>query len=98
MSNYQQNVPEGKDPILWEIAQKRASFKNHAIVYAVINIFLWGMWFFNQKNYDSGYPWPLFTTIGWGIGLTFHFLGAYVFPKANSVEKEYEKLTREPKL
>jgi len=26
------------------------------------------------------------------IGIFFHFLGAYVFPKANSVEKEYEKL------
>ncbi|MBK6380401.1 MAG: hypothetical protein IPF72_12080 [Chitinophagaceae bacterium] len=30
--------------------------------------------------------------IGWGIGLAFHFAGAYVFPKANSVEREYEKL------
>lgn len=92
MSDYQQNAPAGKDAVLWAIAQKRASFKNHAFVYTVINIFLWGMWFFNQRNYGSGYPWPMFTTIGWGIGLTFHFLGAYVFPKANSVEREYEKL------
>jgi len=95
MSDYQQKAPEGKDAILWEIAQKRAGFKNHAIVYTIINIFLWGMWFFNQKNNGLGYPWPMWTTLGWGIGLTFHFLGAYVFPKANSVEREYEKLKRE---
>jgi 2TM domain len=95
MSDYQQKAPEGKDEILWEIAKKRASFKSHATVYAIVNIFLWGMWFFNQKDNGSGYPWPMWTTLGWGIGLTFHFLGAYVFPKVNSVEREYEKLKRD---
>ena len=49
--------------------------------------------FFNAKDNDSGYPWPIWSSLGWGIGLAFHFAGAYVFPKANSVEKEYEKLT-----
>lgn len=91
MSNYQP-APEGKDPILWEIAQRRASFKSHALAYLIINLFLWGLWFFNSKTNNSGYPWPIWTTLGWGIGLAFHFAGAYVFPKANSVEKEYEKL------
>ncbi|MER3498208.1 MAG: hypothetical protein C4308_05985 [Chitinophagaceae bacterium] len=28
---------------------------------------------------------------GWGIGLVFHYLSAYVFPQSNSIEKEYEK-------
>lgn len=91
MSNYQP-APEGKDPILWEIAQRRASFKSHALAYLIVNLFLWGLWFFNSKTNNSGYPWPIWTTLGWGIGLAFHFAGAYVFPKANSVEKEYEKL------
>lgn len=93
MSNYQQQAPEGKDPVLWEIAQRRASFKSHALAYLIVNLFLWGMWFFNQKSYSTGYPWPIWTTLGWGIGLAFHFAGAYVFPKVNSVEKEYEKLS-----
>ena len=30
MSDYKP-APEGKDPELWEIAQKRASFKTHAV-------------------------------------------------------------------
>ena len=103
MSNYRQPAPEGTDPILWEIAQKRASFKNHLITYLIVNAFLWGIWFFtgNQHNmFTSGnyntnnYPWPIWTSLGWGIGLAFHFAGAYIFPKANSVQKEYEKLNR----
>ncbi len=93
MSNYQQPAPEGKDPVLWEIAQRRASFKSHALAYLIVNLLLWGLWFFNSKSYNNVYPWPIWTTLGWGIGLGFHFAGAYVFPKANSVEKEYEKLS-----
>jgi len=93
MSNYQP-APEGKDPAIWEIAQKRASFKSHAITYVIVNAFLWGIWYFTSARYShhSGYPWPIWSTLGWGIGLGFHFAGAYVFPEANSVEKEYEKL------
>jgi hypothetical protein len=33
--------------------------------------------------------------MGWGIGLVFHYLAAYVYPSENLVEKEYEKLKRE---
>lgn len=95
-----QPAPEGKDPVLWEIAQKRASFKTHAITYVIINGFLWGIWFLSanrhQVDFDdygwNHFPWPLWSTLGWGIGLAFHFAGAYIFPRANSVEKEYEKL------
>lgn len=101
MSHYNQPAPEGKDPELWELAQKRAGFKSHAFVYLIVNAFLWGIWLFtgNQRHginineWDTRhYPWPIWTTLGWGIGLAFHFAGVYIFPKANSVEKEYEKL------
>lgn len=101
MSHYNQ-APEGKDPALWEIAQKRAGFKRHALVYFIVNAFLWTTWFMRGHVFHSGiwdgdhyhfnFPWPLWTTIGWGIGLAFHFAGAYIYPKANSVEREYEKL------
>ena len=104
MSHYHQPVPEGKDPALWEIARKRASFKTHALTYVIVNLFLWGVWYFtNNGNSEvkiidgGGYPWPIWTTLGWGIGLAFHFAEAYVFPKANSVEREYEKLKEQQK-
>ncbi len=104
MSHYQR-VPEGKDPVLWEIAQKRASFKSHAVTYLIVNAFLWAVWYFSSshRGFDIteirwGYfPWPLWSTLGWGIGLAFHFAGAYIFPRSNSVETEYEKLKNKQK-
>ncbi|MEJ7626320.1 MAG: 2TM domain-containing protein [Ferruginibacter sp.] len=86
---------EGKDEALWEIAKKRASFRSHLVVYVIINAFLWGMYLFSGHSVTddtSRFPWPLWTTLGWGLGLAFHFAGAYVFHNSNSVEREYEKL------
>jgi 2TM domain len=61
-------VPEGKDPILWEIAQKRASFKNHAVSYVIVNAFLWAVWYFTGNHFNAGdeniVPWPIWTIIG----------------------------------
>lgn len=95
MSHYQQPVPEGKDPELWEIAQKRAGFKRHAMIYIIVNCFLWALWFFTGSavygNWNE-YSWPIWTTLGWGIGLAFHFAGAYVFPTINLTDREYQKL------
>jgi 2TM domain len=90
MENYNQ-PPSGRDPELWEIAKRRASFKTHLVTYIVINCFLWALWLFTDdgRNFTTNkIPWPAWSTLGWGIGLAFHFLGAYVFPKENSVEKE----------
>lgn len=101
MSHYHQPAPEGKDPELWEIAQKRASFKSHLVTYVIIIGFLWGIWsvtgnqhrIFDIEEWNTHrYPWPIWPTLGWGIGLAFHFAGAYIFPRANSVEKEYQQL------
>lgn len=84
-------TPEGKDPQLWQEANKRAAFKRHLAVYIVINIFLWVLWALTGSNKEGfGIPWPAWTTFGWGIGVVFHYLGAYV--RTNSVEREYEKL------
>jgi 2TM domain len=91
-------APPDKDPKLWEIAQKRASFKSHLIAYVVVNTFLWALWYFgngqDQSYRHTGWPWPIWTTLGWGIGLAFHFAGAYIYPKVNSVESEYDKLKK----
>ena len=90
--------PGDRDPEMWELAKRRVGFKNHLAAYIVINAFLWGIWFFNDDHQYGGiWPWPLWSTFGWGIGLAFHFLGAYVFPRENSVEREYDKMMRNKK-
>jgi hypothetical protein len=90
--NYQP-APEGKDPYLWQLAQRRASFKRHLATYIIVNAFLWLIWAFSgARTHEGSIPWPLWSTLGWGIGLASHYVSAYIASKENSVEKEYEKL------
>lgn len=84
-----------KDPQLWEIARRRVSFRSHLITYMIIIGFFWALLWIQGGDYDGFAPWPIWPTLGWGIGLAFHYMGAYVYPKENSVKKEYEKLLRE---
>lgn len=92
MSQYS-NTPEGKDPVLWEIAQRRASFKRHLLIYLVMSAFFWIIWYFNGRHMGHrGIPWPVWPMLGWGLGIVFHYLGAYVRTGDNSVENEYQKL------
>jgi lipopolysaccharide export LptBFGC system permease protein LptF len=95
MNQYHQPPPPDKDPQLWYIAQRRASFKYHLATYIIVNIFFWVLWYFSGSYSPEGWPWPVWPMLGWGIGLFFHYLGAYVFPKENSVEREYEKLKKQ---
>lgn len=78
---------------LWRLAKKRVGFKRHLATYIVINAMFWCLWFFtDHRDEEAGVPWPIFPMLGWGIGIVFSFLNAYVFMKHDSVEKEYEKL------
>lgn len=88
---------EIRDPELWRIAQKRASFKYHALIYFIFNLLFWTMWYIKLRNNTTPYfdrdviPWPVWPMVGWGIGLIFHYLSAYT-GKDRLAEKEYDKL------
>jgi hypothetical protein len=97
MEIYKGPQSPGKDPQLWAIAKRRASFRYHLGAYIVIIGFLWAIWLFTGTDPGTGgnyYPWPIWSTAGWGLGLLFHYLGAYVWPSENSAEKEYDKLIK----
>jgi hypothetical protein len=85
-----------KDRDLWKLAKKRVGFRRHLATYIIINAFFWVIWFVTDHQSEDaengGIPWPIFPMIGWGIGVTFSFLNSYVYPKTDSIEKEYEKL------
>jgi hypothetical protein len=82
-----------RDEKLWKLAKKRAEFKKQLLTYFIINVFLWGLWFFNSYRHgDFTFPWPAFVTIGWGIGLAFSYIGAYSGYEESMTEKEYNKL------
>ncbi|HHF56284.1 MAG TPA: 2TM domain-containing protein [Thermoplasmatales archaeon] len=75
-------------------AEDKLGFYIHFAIYLIVNIMLFLIWLFITK----GFPWFLFPLGGWGIGVTFHFLAAFVFSEnliyKKMVEKEIEKLKR----
>lgn len=93
MTNYNP-TPEGRDPHLWRIAQARASFGAHLRTYLLMSVVFWAIWFFTGgPSYTKGFlPWPVWPMFGWGIGVAFHYLGAYRNNGPDKVEQEYQKL------
>lgn len=73
---------------LWELAKQRAGFKWHLVSYILVNSFLVALWFIS----DTDYFWPIWTILGWGIGLLMNYLAVYHSNNFFSVEKEYKKL------
>ena len=85
---------------IYEIARKRVEekkgFYSHLAAYVIVNIGLILIWAFLA---GGGFPWFLFPLLGWGIGLTFHFLGVFVLNKETGwerkeIEKEAERLRK----
>ena len=89
---------DDRDEQLWRIAKKRAGFKKHLASYIIINGFLWAVWFFTKGNPDMeemneyNTPWPIWSTLGWGIGLAFNYFSAYMDTRETDTMKEYQKL------
>ena len=84
-----------KDQQLWQMAQKRASFKEELGTYLIVNAFFWCIWFFTSGGEWEWQPWPVWTTLGWGIGIAWSYFDAYHSDNHMQAEKEYEKLKNE---
>ncbi len=83
-------MKEEKDAELWQQAKARADFKTHLVSFVIINGMLWIIWLVTAGI--STHPWPIWPTMGWGVGLVFNYLAVYKFK--DTAEKEYEKLKR----
>jgi len=95
MSNFQRipDANEERDEYLWQLAQKRASFKRHIVIYLLVISFLWILWLLNGAHtYGARVPWPVWPMFGWGIGIVSHYMSAYYNTGRNSVQQEYDKL------
>lgn len=57
-------------------------FKIHLLVFLLVTPVLWLVWYLTDRTY----PWPLWSTPAWAIGLLFHFLGVFVFKKNQKIQ------------
>jgi len=79
--------------IALERLKKRRDFRTHVVVYLLVNAFLWGIWAVT----GAGFPWPVFVTGGWGIGLAMDARETYWDspPTEREVQAEIEKLKQQ---
>lgn len=57
--------------------KKKRDFQAHLLAYVLVNAVLWGVWAVISVASGVWFPWPLFATLGWGIGLVFHAWDVY---------------------
>jgi membrane protein YdbS with pleckstrin-like domain len=55
----------------------KLGFKIHFLVFLLIAPAIWLIWYLTNTTY----PWPLWSTPAWALGVIFHYLGAFVFKK-----------------
>ena len=83
-----------KDKELWKIAKKRAGFQRHLMAYLIVNIFLWALWAIGGSDGERGHPWPIWSNIGWGLGVIFSYFSAYGGDADILAQREYERLKK----
>jgi hypothetical protein len=89
--------PLSDEEKLRTMAEKRVEERRgliwHLASYFIINLFLWGIWLIVGLSSDAWYPWPVWVTLGWGIGIAFHVVG-YVSGVRGESRRE-EQIQRE---
>lgn len=58
----------------------RKGFRIHLLVFLLATPATWLAWYLSTRSY----PWCLWSTPAWGIGVLFHYLGVYVFKRLKS--------------
>ena len=88
-------LPAGDDQSLRELAFKRIKdrrdFQGHLVAYVVVNLFLWDLW--AMTSGVGSYPWPVWVTLGWGIGVVMNWWGVTRRPiTRDDVNQEIQRL------
>lgn len=63
--------------------QPKKGFRIHLVIFLLATPAIWLVWYLTGRTY----PWPLWSTPAWAIGVLFHYLGVYVFknPKPTKI-------------
>ena len=69
--------------------RKKRDFRAHLLAYVLINGSLLIIWALT----GSGFFWPVFPMLGWGVGLVFHAWDIYRSPLSEQqIQREIERI------
>lgn len=74
--------------------QKKLNFYKSLTTYLIVCAFLWAIALLT----GSGYPWPIWVMLGWGVGLAFQAIDAFSFTaneqqRQQMIEEEVRRMT-----
>ncbi len=70
--------PEGLREQALRRIKKRRDLHTHVFAYLTINTLVWGIWAIIGVTSHRWFPWPLWVTLGWGVGLAFNAYDVYL--------------------
>ncbi len=73
--------------------KNKRDFRMHLLIYGGVNTFLVVVW----AMVGGGVFWPIFSIVGWGIGLVAHAWDAYGpadTPTESQISREIERLSK----
>lgn len=90
------------DEQVTKMAKARVGFKVHFMVYVLVNLFLMAIWMVTsgadmmdaRVNDMDDYYWPMWTHLGWGLGVAIHGFMVYG-PGNNMLAREEEKIRQQ---
>jgi len=98
MSNEKSHSPltdeQKQEKKLRRMARSRVEFKQHLMSYLIINAALWAINYITQMDHGAIHWWAIWPTLGWGVGLAFHFIFTYIVDENTMVDREYRKLKK----
>lgn len=71
----------------------RRDFIQHLTIYLTVNVIFWLMWLSSAPQ-AGGFPWPIFTSGFWGIGLLSHYVD-YYYKHGRGAEKREDEIEEE---
>lgn len=66
-------VPFDERELARKHLQEQRDFRGHLGTYLIVNAMVWSIWLIGGQ----GYPWPIWVTIPWGIGMVAHAIAVY---------------------
>lgn len=87
-----------RDQRLWQVAKARTKFQSHLVTYLLVNAGLWALWALTTRSFEPRHhadflPWPIWSTVFWGIAVVGQGLTAYGnLNRGERTQREYERL------
>jgi hypothetical protein len=99
INNLDKNSQEYQEK-LKKIKKQVAEVKDfyiHLMVYLVVNFSLVLVYFFSTGYTEEDGFWPIWSILGWGIGIIFHALSVFVFDGEVFAKWEDQEITKRMK-